>query len=116
MYTKSIDINNVVLNEDDFQWEKNERRFVTVSFMYVKNINTINNITPFIRVHEYQGFPGGSDGKESAYNAGDLGSVPGSGRSPGERNGYPLQCSCLNNPMDRGAWWAEVHGVTKSWT
>ena len=49
-------------------------------------------------------FPGGSDGKASAYNAGDPGSVPGSGRSPGEGNGSPLQYSCLENPMDRGAW------------
>ena len=50
------------------------------------------------------GFPGGSDGKVSVYNAGDLGSIPGSGRSPGEGNGNPLQYSCLENPMDRGAW------------
>ena len=62
------------------------------------------------------GFPGGSDGKESAYNAGDLGLIPGSGRSPGEGNGYPLQYSFLENPMDRGARWAVVHRVTKSWT
>ena len=62
------------------------------------------------------GFPGGSDSKESAYNAGDLGSIPGSGRSPGEGNGYPLQYSCLENPMDRGAWWAIVLRVAKSWT
>ena len=61
-------------------------------------------------------FPGGSDGKASAYNAGDPGSIPGSGRSPGEENGNPLQYSCLENPMDRGAWWATVHRVTKSWT
>ena len=61
-------------------------------------------------------FPGGSDDKESACNIGDPGSIPGSGRSPGERNGYPLQYSCLENPMDGGAWWALVHGVTKSWT
>ena len=60
------------------------------------------------------GFPGGSGGKESACNAGDLGSIPGLGTSPGEENGYPLQCSCLENSMDRGAWWATVHGVTKS--
>ena len=52
------------------------------------------------------GFSGGSDGKESACNAGDLGWIPGSGRSPGERNSNPLQYSCLGNPMDRGAWWA----------
>ena len=49
-------------------------------------------------------FPGGSDGKASAYNAGDLGSIPGSGRSPGEGNGNPLQYACLGNPMDGGAW------------
>ena len=59
---------------------------------------------------------GGSDGKESAHNAGDLGSIPGSGRSPGEGNDNPLQYSCLENPMHRGAWWATVRGVTKSRT
>ena len=61
-------------------------------------------------------FPGGSDGKESACKAGDPGSIPGWGRSPGEGNGNPLQYSSLENPMDRGAWWATVHGVAKSWT
>ena len=61
-------------------------------------------------------FPGGSDSKASAYNVGDPGSIPGSGRSPGEGNGNPLQYSCLENPMDRGAWWATVHGVAKSRT
>ena len=61
-------------------------------------------------------FPGGSDGKESACSAGDLGMIPGSGRSPGEGNGYPLQYSCLENSMERGAWWATVQGVTKSQT
>ena len=59
-------------------------------------------------------FPGGSDGKASAYNAGDLGSIPGLGRSSGEGNGNPLQYSCLKNPMHRGAWWATVHGVAES--
>ena len=67
-------------------------------------------------MHKARGFPGGSDGEESACNAGDLGLIPGLGRSPGEGNGNPLQYSCLENPMDRGAWWATVHGVTKSWT
>ena len=52
------------------------------------------------------GFSDGSDGKESAYNAGDLGLIPGSGRSPSEGNGNPLQYSCLENPVERGAWWA----------
>ena len=62
------------------------------------------------------GFPGGSDGKESACNVGDPGSILGSGRSPEEGNGYPLQYSCLENSMDRGAWLVAAHGVTKSWT
>ena len=62
------------------------------------------------------GFPGGSEVKASACNAGNLGSIPGLGRSPGEGNGNPLQYSCLENPMDGGAWWATVHWVTKSWT
>ena len=56
------------------------------------------------------GFPGGSEVKVSALNAGDLGSIPGSGRFPGEGNGNPLQYSFLENPMDSGAWWATVHG------
>ena len=73
------------------------------------------------------GFPGGSEVKASASNVGDLGLIPGSGRSPGEGNGNPLyppgegngnplQYSCLENPMDGGAWWATVHGVAKSRT
>ena len=62
------------------------------------------------------GFPGGSEFNVSAYNVGDLGSIPGSGRSPGEGNGNPLEYSCLENPMDRGACWPTVHEVTKSRT
>ena len=58
-------------------------------------------------------FPGGSEVKASACNVGDLGSIPGLGRSPGEGNGNPLQYSCLENPMDGGGWWATVHGVAK---
>ena len=58
----------------------------------------------------------GSDGKESACNVGDPGSMPRSERSPGGGNGYPLQYSCLENSMDRGTWWATVHGVTKGQT
>jgi len=69
----------------------------TVSFFYTLN----------------WGFPSGSDGKESTCNAGYPGSIPGVGRSPGEGNGNPLQYSCLENPMDRGAWQAAVYGVTK---
>ena len=62
------------------------------------------------------GFPGVSDGKQPAYNAGVLGLIPVSGRSPGEGNGYSLQDSCLENTMGRGAWWTIVYGVTKSQT
>ena len=61
-----------------------------------------------------KGSPGGSDGIESAHRTGDMGWIPGSGRSPGEGNGNPLQYSCLGIPMDRGTLWATVHGVTKS--
>ena len=61
-------------------------------------------------------FPGGSHGKESSCNAGDLGSIPESGRSPREGNGNPLHYSCLENPMDGGAWWATVPRITKSQT
>ena len=63
-----------------------------------------------------EGFPGGSDGEESACSVGDLGSIPGPGRSPREGNGNPLHYSCLENPMDGGTWQATVYGVTKSWT
>ena len=59
---------------------------------------------------------GGSESKESACNAGDLGSISGMGRFPEEENGKPLQYSCMENPMDREAWQATVHGVVKSWT
>ena len=62
------------------------------------------------------GFPGGSEGKESACNVGDLSLIPGLERSPGGENGNPLHISCPENPMDRGAWQATVHGVTKSQT
>ena len=63
-----------------------------------------------------RGFPGGPDSKESACNAGYPGLIPRLGRSLGEGNSYPFQYSCLENPMDRGSWWATVHGVTKSQT
>ena len=59
------------------------------------------------------GFPGGSDGKEYAWNAGDLGLIRGLGRCPGEGKGYPLHYSCLENPLDRGAWQATVYGVAR---
>ena len=78
------------------------------------NLNFSNVVLMFIL--GVMGFPGGSDGKESACNVGDPGSIPGLEKSPGERNGNPLQYSCLENSMDRGPWWATVHGVAKSWS
>ena len=80
-------------------------------FSYIKFILHLNSSLLF-----NVDLPGGSDGKASVYNAGDLGSIPGLGRSPGEGNGNPFQDYCLENPMDRGAWQATAHGVTKSWT
>ena len=67
-------------------------------------------------IGQLQGFPGDSDGKTSACSPGDQSSIPGLGRSPGEGNGNPLQYSCLENSMDRGAWQATFHGVASSWT
>ena len=67
-------------------------------------------------LNEWQGGPGDSDGKESAWNVEDPGSFPASERPPGERNCFPLQYFCMENSMDRGAWWATVHGVPKSQT
>ena len=69
----------------------------------------LNITSNSIRLH-------GSDSKESASNEGDLGIIPGWGRSPGEENGYPLPCSCLKNSMNRDAWRTTVHGITKSCT
>ena len=73
-------------------------QFLSLSFLISK--------MGIISVSVLWGFPGGSDSKESACNAGDLGSIPLLGRSSGEGNGNPLQCSCLENPMNRGVWWA----------
>ena len=70
----------------------------------VKRESGLISINLCFKVQQGDTDPGGSDGKTSAYNAGDLGSIPGSGRSPGEGNGNPLQCSCLENPMDGGSW------------
>ena len=70
----------------------------------------------WLKLDSVMDFPGSSADKESACNEGDPGTIPGSERFPGEGIGYPLQYSCLENSMDRGAWQATVHGVTKSWT
>ena len=103
------------------------------SFWYLSKVNliisnTLKNIYYFQQkllkhniIRRHWIFPGGSDGKVSAYNAGDLGSIPGSGRSPGEGNGNPLQYSCLENPVDRGTWlgyspWGRKESDTTSLT
>ena len=86
------------------------------SFHSSKKTGFSEPVPPFPILIVTWGFPGGSEVKASACNVGDLGSIPGSGRSPGEENGNPLQYSCLENPMDGGAWWVTVHGVAKSWT
>ena len=67
----------------------------------------------YLATIHFLGFPGSSDGKESAYNEGDLGLIPGSGRSPGGENGNPLKYSCLESPMNRGAWWAQYIGAER---
>ena len=92
--------------------------FVTTAVSRISLILTLQVDSVFVgglaTCHVAEGFPCGTDGKESAHNAGDLGSIPGSGRSPGEGYGYPLQYSCLENSMDGGFWWATVHGIAKS--
>ena len=91
---------------------------MTVFLIVIKSILRLDAVGGSLRLSKYltEGFPGGSDGETSACNAKDLGPISGWGRSPGERNGYPLQYSCLMNSTDKGAWRATVHGVTKSWT
>ena len=84
---------------------------IGASTCFLRTSIHLANIEHLLRVRV---FPGGSDSKESACNVGDTGLIPGSGRSSGEGNGNPLQYSCLENPMDQGAWWATVHGVAKS--
>ena len=81
---------------------------------YIKSANVV-----FLKCNLSSGFPGGTSGKEPPCHAGgirDVALIPGSGRSPGGGHHNPLQYSCLENPMDRGAWWATVHGIAKSWT
>ena len=81
-------------------------------------ISTILILTILINgaAREFKGFPGGSVVKNPPANTGEVVLIPGLGRSTGEGNGNPLQCSCLGNPMDRGAWTITVHGVAKCWT
>ena len=81
--------------------------YIRTSFLFMAEKHSI------VYIYMYMDFPGGSDGKASAYNAGDLRSIPGLGRSPGKENGNPLQYSCLEKPMDGGAWRATVHRIAE---
>ena len=98
------------------RWWDNQR--VTLCYYAGQKIQSVSAVRWYRKtwVNLLAKFPGGSDSKSSARNVGDTGSIPGSGTSPGEGNGNPLQYSCLENPMDRGAWWATAHRVTKSRT
>ena len=92
---------------------------LSLSLFLHLSIYTSRSLCIFVSICISTGFPGGSAGKEytcSSGDTGDTGSIPGLRRSPGGGHGNPLQDSCLENPMDRGAWWATVYGVTKSWT
>ena len=96
------------------QKKKKKRREV---YLFGNTNKGITELKTFRSVsYRIEGFPGGSEVKASASHAGDPGLIPGLGRSPGEGNGNPLQYSCLENPVDEGAWRATVHGVTKSQT
>ena len=93
----------------------NYTQYLVITYNGKESENNIYYICVYV-YRTYGNFPGGSDGKASTCNVGDLGSIPRSGRSPGEGNGNPLQYSCLGNPMDGGAWQTTVRGVAKSWT
>ena len=96
--------------------EKTQRhRENSLMFHFMKTLNLSDQCSTLRAQLTLMGFSGGSDGKESALNVRDLGSIPGSGRFPGEGNGKPLKYSCLSNPMDRGVRWATVYGIPKSW-
>ena len=102
-----------LIREDPMYCEKRNRfRYSRLESVQTDTWNTGSRFTVFLGL----GFPGGSDSKESACNAGDPDSIPGSGRNPGEGNGNPFQYSCMENPMDRGTWWATLHGVAKRQT
>ena len=103
-------------NKYTFKSENPHPQFVGRVFFFFFLLPSSKAYDTLIPLSLIEGFPGGSDGKESACNAGDPGSIFGWGRSPGKRNGYPLQYSCLGNPMNRGVWQATGHGVAKSQT
>ena len=97
-----------------------EKPSVDMISLRPKDTKYSNQGTNYRRCHKpglraIEGFPGGSDGKESVCNVGDPDLIPGLGRCPGKGNGNPLQYCCLENSMDRRGWWAMVHGITNNW-
>ena len=111
----SFSITNPIIHKINFYY-KSKHKCWRRGFKYIK---TFIYLFTYIIIEMYKGiwgFLGSSAGKKSTCNTGHPGLIPASGRSPGERNWYLLQCSCLENPMDRGTWQATVHGVTKSQT
>ena len=110
---------HLIYNTSRASFQVREHRSVRLSLM--DTCLSIFSLPRNCRVESFPlvgflGLPGGSDGTESACNAGDPGSIPGSGRSPGQGNGDPFQDSCLKNSTDRGAWRGSVHGVAEDWT
>ena len=103
------------LSEKKFKPEEKAMTLLIYSKGKKANLEFLNQSLKVQHI-ESMGFPGGSNGKESACSAGDSGLIPGSGRSPGEENSNVLQYSCLGNPMSTEAWQATVREVTKSWT
>ena len=94
---------------------RSERSLLSIVYLSLLLLESCpGNLTAPKLLSQVLGVPGGSDSKESTLSVGDLGLIPGSGRSPGGGNGNPLQYPYLENPTDRGAWQATVHGVTKS--
>ena len=107
---------HILLNFNEFKLKFELPQVVQATALVSMEDNILKFVLNISLLHKTMGFPGGSDGKNSTCNAGDLGLIPRSGRSPGEGNGSPLQYSLLENPMDRGVWWAAVLRVAKSWT
>ena len=100
---------DAVASAAEISWRKSERPAKEI----LHKITLLNSCVTLLMTNNLRGLPRWLRGKEPTCQAGDRGSVPGSRRSPGEGNGNPLQCCCLENPMDRGAGWATVHGVAK---
>ena len=107
---------HILLNFNEFKVKFELPQVVQATALVSMEDNILKFVLNISLLHKTMGFPGVSDGKNSTCNAGDLGLIPQSGRSPGEGNGSPLQYSLLENPMDRGGWRATVHGITKSRT